>query len=178
MKRSFITCSYSLAFKAAVNMRKLIRCGRRVFYATVVFVGLCFFLLHYYMLLHGQQNLLLFPKTQLKKSVHLKQPSDFHVLDLVQKNFTQAERKQVISTKSKLSEVTFDEADMRDEHGEQYTIVIWKHLSGKPGYLANPRECLGNIECDVTYDTANVDKAHAVVFAADSISSSNLPQTR
>jgi len=73
---------------------------------------------------------------------------------------------------------TFEKEDMKDEHGQPYKIVIWKNLPGKPGYLANPEECLGNIRCDISYDLANVGKAHAVVFPANSISTQNLPNVR
>ena len=65
-----------------------------------------------------------------------------------------------------LKNLTFTEEDMLDEHGKPFQIVIWNHRSGIPGYAANPKECLGNISCQVLYPTADETSAHAVVFPA------------
>ena len=73
---------------------------------------------------------------------------------------------------------TFTERDMLDEHGNRFTIVIWINHPGKPGYLANPKECLGNISCQVVYASSIVKPVHAVVFKADHISFNFLPAER
>jgi len=112
----------------------------------------------------------LFQKDSLPEDAPKKKKHDSLSQDTVTVSFSVGD--------SKLDDVTFDKEDMKDEHGEPYKIVIWKHLTGKPGYLAKPDECLGNIQCDISYDTANVGKAHAVVFPADSISSQDLPDVR
>ena len=67
-----------------------------------------------------------------------------------------------------LEDFTFTENDMLDENGNPFHIMIWNRLGGKPGYLANTKECLGNISCQITYSNQDVKKAHAVVFPAGS----------
>ncbi|CAK8696999.1 4-galactosyl-N-acetylglucosaminide 3-alpha-L-fucosyltransferase 9-like [Clavelina lepadiformis] len=75
-------------------------------------------------------------------------------------------------------DIIFNEEDMLDEHGRRYTIIIWVNSAGKPGYAANPLECLANISCQITYDKSLLNKAHAVVFKSDSLNRGNLPSER
>ena len=75
-------------------------------------------------------------------------------------------------------DIKFEERDMFDENGQPFQIVIWMKHHGKPGYVANPIECLGNISCQITYDTTHSDTAHAFVFKADHIYGNYLPSKR
>uniref|UniRef100_H2XV74 Fucosyltransferase n=1 Tax=Ciona intestinalis TaxID=7719 RepID=H2XV74_CIOIN len=61
-------------------------------------------------------------------------------------------------------EFVFDEEDMKDEHGNPYHIILWNDLSGVPGYVANPTECMGNISCQISYNKGAAADAHAIVF--------------
>ena len=72
----------------------------------------------------------------------------------------------------------FEERDMLDEHGNRFKIMIWIRHPGAPGYLANPRECLANISCQIVYASSNVESAHAVVFKADYVANNPLPDVR
>ena len=65
-----------------------------------------------------------------------------------------------------MEEFTFTENDMLDENGKPFHIMIWNGNRGTPGYVANPKECLGNISCKIIYSNPDVVKAHAVVFPA------------
>ena len=66
-----------------------------------------------------------------------------------------------------LDDITFEERDMFDENGKPFQIAIWMNHGGKPGYLANSKECLGNISCDIIYASSSPVSAHAIVFKAD-----------
>ena len=79
---------------------------------------------------------------------------------------------------SQINDFTFEERDMLDENGRQFKIIVWIKHVGKPGYLANPQECLGNISCQVVYPSPGAEKsAHAIVFKADHMHGS-MPSTR
>ena len=84
--------------------------------------------------------------------------------DMVAENKKQIRENPV--EKPLLDDVTFEERDMFDENGKPFQIAIWLRHSGKPGYLANPKECLGNISCDIIYASSSPVSAHAIVFNA------------
>jgi len=65
-----------------------------------------------------------------------------------------------------LEDFIFDKDDMVNENKQPFHIMIWNRHSGVPGYVANPKECMGNISCRVTYINNEVEKAHAIVFPA------------
>uniref|UniRef100_H2ZFV4 Fucosyltransferase N-terminal domain-containing protein n=1 Tax=Ciona savignyi TaxID=51511 RepID=H2ZFV4_CIOSA len=136
-------------------MRKAIRFSRRLIVGLVLCMGV--YVLHVNVWQVVQTN-------KLRK-------------DVQQANLAVVLRKQADAQHSLPPEFVFNEADMKDEHGKPYHIIIWNDRSGVPGYLANPTECLGNISCQISYDKGAVAEAHAIVFPVG-ISRSQAPSVR
>ena len=127
----------------------------------------------YYLNLHytftQQRNRLFFAEDYVLKGPVAKFANDFNPS-------ANLEIRRNVENKSKFEDLIFDEEDMVDENGRPFHIMIWNRRGGVPGYVANPKECLGNISCRVTYVNDDVDKAHAVVFPAGR--SRELPNAR